>query len=144
MALGMKLNNPGNIRKSGTTYNGEVASNNGGFKQFSDMKYGVRAMASLLWHYIHSSGYDTINKIIHVYAPSSDGNNPDSYANLVANQSGITADQQLSTVDFEAGITGESNIVKIMREMIRVEQGQYINESDLSDGYSLFLQSVGL
>ena len=143
MSLGNSLNNPGNIRKSPTAYKGEVASSNSSFKQFSDMKYGFRAMFSLLYHYINSNGYNTINKIISHYAPASDGNNPDSYTKYVATNSGVPADQTLTTADFYKGPLG-ANIVNIARQMARVEQGSAPDEQALSDWFDLFIQDQGL
>ncbi len=141
--VGNALNNPGNIRASGVTYKGEVASSNPAFKQFSDMKYGFRAMASLLYNYINSKGLDTIQKIINTYAPGSDGNNPVSYANFVAQNSGIGVNQTLSTDDFTSTFF-TPNMQKIIQYMARIEQGKDPDLNALSDGYNLFLADQGL
>lgn len=144
LPLGNSLNNPGNIRTSGIAYKGEVQpSANPSFKQFQDMSYGFRAMASLLYNYINSKGLNTIRKIINTYAPAADNNNPDSYANFVASQTGIGIDDTLSTADFTSFLF-TPNILKIIRAMARIEQGQSADDTASSTGYTLFLQDQGL
>ncbi len=144
MPIGNSLNNPGNIRKSATVYKGEVTSSNPAFKQFSDMKYGFRAMASLLYHYINSSGYNTLNSILSHYAPAGDGgNNPAAYAKFVGQNANIDPNQILSTADFYPGPLG-ANIQNIIRWMARDEEGVMPDEQALSDGYNLFLKDQGL
>lgn len=122
-----------------------MVSPNPKWKAFASVPYGVRAMASLLYHYIHSNGLNTIAKIINTYAPSGDGsNNPTSYANFVASNSGIGVNDPLGVVDFYSSVFGDANMLKIMREMIRIEMGQYISDDDLQTGFSMFQQSQGI
>ena len=61
--LGYSLNNPGNIRSMGAVLPGEVSSSNNAFKEFTNMKYGFRAMTGLLHSYIRN-GHNTIRSII--------------------------------------------------------------------------------
>jgi len=44
-------------------------------------------------------GNNTIRKLINAWAPSSDGNSPESYANKVASASGISADEIINPKD---------------------------------------------
>lgn len=143
--IGLMLNNPGNIRKNdGVMYNGEVRpSSNSAFKEFKDMPHGYRAMASLLYHYIISSGLNTINKILTVYAPAADGNNPVNYANFVASQVGIQPDYVLSKSDFTS-FFGDPTVMKIIRAMEQEEEGVKADENDLQTGFNLFLNDQGL
>jgi hypothetical protein len=143
---GLKINNPGNIRQlpgDVILYKGQVKSSDPAFMEFSAMKYGFRAMASLLYNYIHSKGLNTIGKIINTYAPAADKNNPVSYAAFVAKNSGVSGTEILTKEDFLQP-NGDPNIKKIMRWMARVEQGQMPNEADLQEGYDLFLTDQNL
>jgi hypothetical protein len=88
---GFRNNNPGNIRISDMPWRGKVSkkdNTDGAFEQFTSMAYGVRAMAILLRTYIKRKGLDTIDKIIPVYAPSSE-NNVETYAQVVSIISGL-------------------------------------------------------
>ena len=148
-SLELSLNNPGDLRPGGgVTYEGEVVpSSNPGFRQFTDLFLGFRAMASDLYHYIVHSGYDTIEKIINVYAPAGDGaNNPDSYINFVVKNSGIPKDQVLTKDDFSSSYLGleEPNMLKIIRAMATDEDGVKPNETEMLKGYDLFLKDEGL
>ena len=84
-------NNPGNIRTSSTTWDGEVPNHGEKFEVFESMPYGIRASARILRTYGQSKyGIDTINKIIDRYAPPSDNNpNNANYARHVSNGSGF-------------------------------------------------------
>jgi len=136
-SLGYRLNNPGNIRKSSTTFKGEVESPEA-FKQFKSMKYGFRAMTSLLHTYINS-GFNTVETILNRYAPSSDGNNPVNYTKSVIKLANVRPDQALSTPDFKNG-----NMLNIMYAMTRVEQGYSPNIHDLHEGYMMYVREINL
>jgi hypothetical protein len=149
MPLGLTLNNPGNIRANpGVTYRGEIANPHtgtaAGFKNFLSLAYGYRALSSLLYAYINHHGLDSINKIIHTYAPASDGNNPNSYANTVSRVSGINADQGLSTNDFLADNPANANMFKIILAMVAIEQGEQPDGQTALAGYKMFLDDQGL
>jgi hypothetical protein len=134
-SLGYSLNNPGNIRVTGTMLPGEVRSD-APFKKFTSMKYGFRAMTGLLHNYI-DGGYNTIDKIVNRYAPASDNNTPDSYAREVAKNSNVKLNQVLTEADFRNG-----NMLNIMYFMTRVEQGYAPNIKDLSDGFDMYYSNL--
>lgn len=131
-ALGYRQNNPGNIRNAGPVYEGEVQSGKA-FKEFRSMTYGFRAMTSLLHKYVHS-GYNTVNKILNRYAPSSDGNNPERYASSVCKAANVKPDQILTDADFKNG-----NMLNIMYHMTKVEQGYPPNIQDLAAGFNMYV-----
>ena len=63
MTRGLRNNNPGNIRKDGTHWKGEVEpSRDAAFKQFESMAWGYRAMFKCLNTYSRKYGLDTIRK----------------------------------------------------------------------------------
>lgn len=73
MTRGLRNNNPGNIRKDGTHWKGEVEpSRDAAFKQFESMAWGYRAMFKCLNTYSRKYGLDTIRKMISRWAPPSE------------------------------------------------------------------------
>lgn len=93
LPLGLRNNNPGNIRvTSSDQWQGMIGSNQG-FVQFQDVSWGIRAMATILGNDI-LSGKNTIRKLISEYAPPSE-NNTAGYINNVSAWTGWGADQTL-------------------------------------------------
>ena len=90
LPLGLKNNNPGNLRSSKCQWNGKIGSKNG-FCQFSDFKYGVRAMCFVLCKYIFSYHLFQIYDICNRYAPQCDGNDPKKYTDFVMDKCGFSA-----------------------------------------------------
>jgi hypothetical protein len=136
-ALGYSLNNPGNIRNSPKRFSGEIESDKA-FKKFKSMKYGFRAMTALLHSYI-DNGYNTVDKILNRYAPSSDGNNPDRYAKSVIKLANVDRNQVLTNSDFKNG-----NMLNIIYAMTRVEQGYSPNIHDLHEGYMMYVREIDI
>lgn len=97
---GIRNNNPGNIRKGSSKWEGEIGVDDKGFIVFKEMKYGVRACMKLVRNYI-LSGHDTIRKIISRWAPSSDNNPTESYISYVSTQIGIGSNTKISADDWD-------------------------------------------
>jgi len=113
---GMRNNNPGNIRKSSSAWQGKIPNGtDNAFEQFQTFAYGTRAMIKLLSNYI-GDGYNTLTKIINRYAPASDGNVPSNYIFSVSAQSGLVPTQIL-TADKET-------LRKLVIPMADVENGR--------------------
>lgn len=90
-------NNPGNIRAWDQWY----GVDSGGFTIFASPTDGFNAMvkdvtAKLTGQSKYSSKINTFKDLVSVYAPSTDGNDPTNYANVVAKQLGFTADTPVS------------------------------------------------
>ncbi len=129
MSRGLRNCNPGNIRKGGDTFQGEVLpGGDPAFKQFQSMIYGYRAMFVTLATYIER-GHNTIEKIISRWAPSNE-NNTESYIKTVAKMSKVPRAQILSTADGK-------RIKGIVAAMSFVENGLLSNLSDLENGFNL-------
>jgi hypothetical protein len=127
---GLRNNNPGNIRNSSDNFVGEMQpSTDSSFKQFVDMAHGYRAMFVMLNTYINK-GYNTIAKIINRWAPSSDGNNTESYITNVSNRTGINRNQILTPDNGE-------EIIKIVAAMSKSENGIDAVMSDVQKGFNL-------
>ena len=128
---GLKNHNPGNIRISSTKYVGEIQpSQDKAFKQFSEMRYGYRAMFVLLYTYQKKHKCNTIRDIISRYAPASE-NNTAGYISRVSRQAGIGAEAPLSTTNMQA-------MVPIVAAMSAVENGVAAVMQDVDAGWDLF------
>lgn len=128
---GLRNNNPGNFRP-GVNWQG-IAGSADGYLVFTDVQFGIRAMALNLYNNYYLFGKKDLLSFITKYAPSSDGNNPLAYANEVAAQAGITAgdDMQLS---FE-------RTAAILRAMMNVELSNMfsamVTDEDLHTGINM-------
>jgi len=111
--LSVRNNNPGNIR-------GE----DGAFKKFATPEEGQKAMADDLRVKITGKSsamkgkfgdnyQPTLSNLIHTWAPTNE-NDTTAYINTVAKETGIAAEQKLTTAD----------IPKLQAAMIKVEGGQ--------------------
>lgn len=106
LPLGMRNNNPGNLRKPGGN----------GFQRFASMLDGQRAMASQLLRYYNRDGLDTINGIVNKWAPESDNNDTGSYIADMVLKTGKGARQHLDLND-------PATLASLMRAMTMHEQG---------------------
>ena len=115
--LGLRNNNPGNIRTSDENdWQGKVTEDGAPFEKFDTVENGLRAMARVLRNYGDRDGKTTLRRIIRRYAPPSE-NDTAAYVRFVAQQTGI---QPSDVVD----VTDPAVVVPLMRAMIRIEQGQ--------------------
>lgn len=113
---GLRNNNPGNIRISGSAWKGKVPTGqntDGAFEQFVAPEYGIRAMGRLLNNYI-AAGYDTIEKIVNRYAPASDNNHTENYIKFVSARTGLLPSQTVYSF----------NVPKLVDAMIAFENGE--------------------
>jgi hypothetical protein len=129
---GVRNNNPGDIKDDGTAWQGATGSD-GTFVIFSDMSWGLRALATDLLNKISKDNLNTIRLIVTKYAPPSE-NITDSYISAVSGELGISADQVLTA---DAG-----TIHSLMRAVIDHEIGedasqQYVSDADIDGGISM-------
>lgn len=127
--LGMRNNNPGNIR-NGIAWLGSSDGSNG-FKKFRDVSYGIRAMALDLSNKITKDGLDTITEVITKYAPPSE-NDTTAYIRAVAQDTGWNANNTIAY--------NQDNLARLIRAIINHEQGNsysaMISDSDILEGIS--------
>ena len=129
-ARGIRNNNPLNIRHSKDQWQGRrEKQTDKSFVQFKSRVYGYRAAFVLLRNYI-TKGKDTIGKIIAKWAPSSDGNNTQSYINYVSSTTGISASHTLRWED-------KDDLVEIVRSMAHMESGIIESKELISKAYDL-------
>jgi hypothetical protein len=129
MTRGYINKNPGNIRKDGLMWKGEIEGTDKNFKTFRTMGYGYRAIFVTLNSYF-KKGFNTITKIINRYAPSSE-NATQAYINFVSKQSGISPDTILSFNDV-------SSIKKIISSISHMENGVPADQAQIDEGFVLF------
>ncbi len=133
LSRGLRNNNPGNIRISGTTYNGEVhPSKDSAFKQFKTMAHGYRAMFVLLHTYQRKYGLDTIVAMISRYAPSNE-NHTEAYIEAVSDWSGVPATGRITSTNGDV-------MVPIVAAMSRVENGTIANMNEVVEGWEMFIK----
>ena len=111
-SLGVRNNNPGNLRDSGIDWQGRVGSNKG-FTTFSSVEYGIRALAKDLTSK-NKRGLDTLAKYIPVYAPPSE-NNTNAYLQYMVNATGFQPNQKLSI--------NADTLFKLVKAHIGIENG---------------------
>lgn len=95
---GIRNNNPGNLRKSGEKWQGEVDGSDPAFKTFSTPAYGIRAIAKLLLNYEARYGLNTVSGLINRWAPPNE-NDTSAYAKFVSSRVGVDPFATLSVVD---------------------------------------------
>lgn len=94
MTRNQRNNNPGNLRKTNATWEGEVAGDDPEFEAFDTAASGFRALAKILVRYQEEYGLDTVTLIINRYAPASE-NNTDAYIRHVAAKLKVDPDAAL-------------------------------------------------
>jgi hypothetical protein len=131
LPIGLRNNNPGDF-KTGISWQGAIGSE-GGFITFSDVTWGLRALARDLTTKINSDGLDTITTLISKYAPATDSNDVPAYIDAVSNESGIGADEQLGT--------DPDTLHSLMRAIVDHELGQpygaMVVDADIDTGIQM-------
>ena len=127
---GLRNDNPLNIRHGKSQWVGmREKQTDKSFVQFTESMYGYRAAFVLLKNYI-GKGKDTIGKIIAKWAPSSDGNNTQSYINYVSSTTGINASHALRWED-------KNDLVEVVRSMAHMESGIVEDRKLIEEAYNL-------
>ena len=109
--LGLRNNNPLNIKTSGDNWLGSVGSD-GTFVIFETPLHGLRAAGRILKTYATRYGLTSIDSIISRWAPESE-NDTQNYINFVSKKTGIDPAQ---TIDRE-------QYPRVMAAMIHMENG---------------------
>lgn len=131
---GIRNNNPGNIKIGGSPWTGKIPvdeNTDGTFEQFTEMKWGVRAMVKLIYNYVHKYHVKDLHGIISKYAPSSE-NNVEAYVQSVAKNSQINphdnARDWYNNVD---------DVSRLISAMIYHENGQRVDVKTIKEGITL-------
>lgn len=117
LTRGLRNNNPGNIRRSSSAWQGKIPhtqSTDTAFEQFASIEWGIRAMYKLLINY-SNDGLNTVQKIINKYAPASE-NNTAGYIAFVIGRVGVSATSILTM--------NKSTLIALAKAMVTMEIGQ--------------------
>ncbi len=96
--LGLRNNNPGNIRDMGICWEGKIGCKKG-FVVFDDIAWGIRAMIINFHTSITIHGNDTLRKYITRYAPPQE-NDTEQYIYIVSKKTGIGSNKKIE-YDFD-------------------------------------------
>lgn len=126
---GIRNNNPGNIVRDGTPWQGlAAAQDDPRFCVFTSAQYGIRALAKVLLSY-KREGVNTIATIIAKYAPASDNNDTVAYIHNVCEWSGVKDPNVVVDVD------NYSVMHALVVAIITKENGECpYNEATLAEG----------
>jgi hypothetical protein len=95
-ARGIRNNNPGNIRRNETQWEGlSPVQTDDAFFTFDTPEHGIRAMARVLTTYREKYGLDTVRKIVSRWAPDIE-NDTEAYVKDVSAQLGVKPDASLN------------------------------------------------
>lgn len=130
MSRGLKNNNPGNIEKNSTKWQGlSRDQTDSRFFVFDDIYYGYRAMFRTLRTYKEKHGKKTIEQIINRWAPPVE-NATHTYIDVVAKEAGIAPTDEVDVYDKDL-------MCKIVSAMSRVENGKPAVMREVEKGWEL-------
>lgn len=135
---GIRNNNPGNIKfKEGNNWKGKVpfdknTDENKTFEQFTEYKWGVRAMILLLIIYMRN-GYDTLDKIIRRYTSGDSKSSQDAYITYVSVSAGISPTKILTPT--------KTNLRELVIAMTHWENNtDAVSKAQFDAGYALVFE----
>ena len=131
---GYRNNNPLNLRVSSNAWKGKIplehnTDNKKAFEQFISMPYGFRANLINMRTQINK-GNNTIEKLVRVWAPADDGNNPAGYTQRVCKTTGYNPTDILNPKNAE-------QMQHIAYAMAIVENGSAPQWDDLQAAWNL-------
>ena len=136
--LGMRLNNPGNIRP-GAGFFGESGQDKGYAKFVSDAA-GLRAIQRLLMTYGNQYGINTLRGLANRYAPPSYNNPTENYIEFLSQKTGINPDEPINLAERGAEIIPaiigfEQGKQPFSQEMINtaINAAQFDDEDKIAD-----------
>lgn len=128
LPIGLRNNNPGNLRPTGEKWQGQTGVA-GGFMKFDTMQNGVRAFIVEL-HTDMRNGKNTLRKRVGEYAPSSE-NNTAAYLDSMSKFTGLKPDEPIPATKEMA--------IKLFKFHARIENGavaaSLIPDSVIMEGF---------
>lgn len=128
--LGMRINNPACIRYvSSNKWKGQIGAYKG-FAQFSELRYGIRALIKVLRTYKKILGISfTLTSLIARYAPPYDNNDTRAYIDYVVRVTNINPTTPLTLDD--------DNLYLICHAICSYESSLYLTRSVFNDALKL-------
>lgn len=124
---GIRNNNPGNLVRTSENWHGKIAyaqSKDLKFEQFTEMRYGIRAMMRDV-HGDILEGTNTVSKLIKEYAPSFE-NNTSAYIKTVTTMIGLGLNDIIDR--------SEERLIGLCKAIVFVENGssyaKYVTDQD--------------
>lgn len=113
---GIRNNNPGNIKATGTQWEGLASpASDGTYAVFGSPLYGLRAIAVIMRTYRDVHGLNTVRGIISRWAPPG-SNDTAAYIQDVSQRMGVTPDQPLDA--------GQSTQAHLVAAIVHHENGE--------------------
>lgn len=130
MSRGLKNNNPGNIEKNSTKWQGlSKEQKDSRFFQFESMAWGYRAMFRTLSTYKSKHGRKTLSEMIARWAPPFE-NDTAAYIKIVSNRAKVYPDVEIDT-------TNKDLMCRIVAAMSYVENGKPAVMQEVEQGWEL-------
>ena len=124
--LGVRNNNPANLRPSGDKWQG-MTGTNGGFMTFLTMVWGIRA-AIINFRTWYKRGQTTLRKYISTYAPPNE-NDTENYINYISKMTKIAPDAVF--------LFNYENVKKILYYMFKLESQYTMKLEDFNTAWEL-------
>ncbi|HDW1436526.1 TPA: lytic transglycosylase domain-containing protein [Escherichia coli] len=115
LSRGIRNNNPGNLNFAGQKGATLESGPNARFASFPTMLEGIAALDRQVMLYL-KRGKNTIDQIIDIYAPSSDGNNTSSYKSYLSRYTGLGVKEKIDGSNFDV-------MKKLIQGIINHENG---------------------
>lgn len=124
---GIRNKNPGNIRHGDNWQGMSASQTDSDFVQFTEPKWGIRAMAKILQSY-ERRGVVYLIDIVRTWAPPEDNNDTAAYLHHVERQTGIFGNEVVSREDYP----------KVIAALIKHENGvQPYSMAEIEEGVRL-------
>ena len=127
---GYRNNNPLNIRRTETRWQGQVDGDDKDFCTFASPVYGWRAALIILMRTYRERGWNTIQEIIAHWAPDNE-NDTAAYTRNMVRLTGIPPDRVLNMADY----------MPLAKAMARFENG-FLNDAGLNTAYILVTDTI--
>lgn len=127
---GYRNNNPLNIRRTETRWQGQVDGDDKDFCTFASPVYGWRAALIILMRTYRERGWNTIQEIIAHWAPDNE-NDTAAYTRNMVRLTGIPPDRVLKMADY----------MPLAKAMARFENG-FLNDAGLNTAYILVTDTI--
>lgn len=137
LPLGIRNNNPGNVRPSADKWQGATGTN-AGFLTFSDISWGIRCWLITYHSYLVKHGIDDLQSFINRYAPGNE-NNTAAYIQAVSDATGLAPTDAMPT--------DQEGVTAVFRAMMHVENGkasEVISDDDIQAGFDRLGASLKL
>lgn len=127
--LGVRINNPLNIRyNTANSWTGQTGQESG-FSKFKSVEFGLRAGIKLIQNYATKYNANSVHTIISKFAPPSE-NDTKNYIKFVTARMGVTEYENI-------GVFSKYNMFELLKAMCKMESQYVLTESVFDKAYNL-------